>query len=158
MPPSKAEMIVAIREEMKGTPYKMPLSKLKLHELQSAHAALIDMKAKHAEKAESIPVVSSGRPQSRPIAPAAAEDDDEDTIKVPQPPAPRLKKAPLVRTAKDPENHPLGNPAFKNGNNPAFKKKDAPKPKKVEIEEEPTGRSPRSHICSCPNCPTNSRR
>lgn len=152
MPPSKAEMIVAIREEMKGTPYKMPLSKLKLHELQTAHATLLDMKAKHSEKAESIPVVSSGRPQSRPIAPAASEDDDEDTIKVPQPPAPRLKKAPLVRTAKDPENHPLGNPAFKNGNNPAFKKKEVPKAKKEATVEEPlTGRSPARLICPC-NC------
>lgn len=137
MPKSKAELIVELREQMKGTPYKMPLSKLKLHELETAQATLLAMKAKHAEKAESIPVVSSGRPSSRPIAPAVADDDDEDAIKVPQPPAPRLLKAPPTRFAKDPA-HPIGRP---------------PKAKKVEIEE-PTGKAPRSHICNCPSCPT----
>lgn len=144
-------MIVALREEMKGTPYRMPLSKLKLHELQTAHATLLAMKAKHTEKADSIPVVGAGRPPSRPIAPAVAEEDDEDAIKVPQPPAPRLKKAPPIRVAKDPE-HPIGNPAFKTIGNPAFKKKEAPKAKKEASVEEPlTGRSPARLICPC-NC------
>ena len=141
MPKSKADWIVELREQMKGTPYKMPLSHMKLHELETASMTLAQMKAGHTANAAAIPdVVRSGRPASRPVAPAVAEnDEDEDAIKVPQPPAPRLKKAPLIRTAKDPENHPLGRP---------------PKAKKVEIEEEPTGRSPRSHICNCPQCPT----
>lgn len=137
MPPSKAELIVALREEMKGTPYKMPLSKLKLHELQSAQMALQKMKAEHTASSNSIPMVGAGRPVSRPIAPAVAEDDDEDAIKVPQPPAPRLKKAPLVNNISP--DRPTGRP---------------PKAKK-EVEPEPTrGRSPATHICNCPNCPT----
>lgn len=140
MPPSKAELIVALREEMKGTPYKMPLSKLKLHELQSAQMALQKMKAEHTASSNSIPVVGAGRPQSRPIAPATADEDDEDAIKVPQPPAPRLTKAPPIRVPKDPA-HPIGNPNFKKKN--------------VVVDPEPTrGRSPATHICNCPNCPT----
>lgn len=138
MPKSKADWIVELREQMKGTPYRMPLSTMKLHELETASMTLAQMKAGHTANAAAIPVVSSGRPSSRPIAPAVADDDDEDAIKVPQPPAPRLKKAPPTRFAKDPER-PIGRP---------------PKAKKVEIEEEPTGRSPRSHICNCPQCPT----
>jgi hypothetical protein len=136
MPKSKAELIVELREQMKGTPYRMPLSHMKLHELETAQVTLAKMKADQSTAAASIPVVSSGRPVSRPVAPAVAEDDDEDAIKVPQAPAPRLKKAPLIRTAKDPENHPLGRP---------------PKAKK---EEPLTGKSSASHICNCPNCPT----
>lgn len=141
MPKSKAELIVELREQMKGTPYKMPLSKLKLHELEVAQATLLKMKSDHSTAANSIPVVGAGRPKSRAIEPAQAEDeDDEDAIKVPKPPAPRLTKAPPIRVAKDPE-HPIGNPTFK---------------KKVKVEEpEPTrGKSPASHICNCPHCPT----
>lgn len=136
MPASKAELIVELREQMRGTPFKMPLSHMKLHELETAKMTLAKMKADHAAASASIPVVSSGRPVSRPIAPAVADDDDEDAIKVPQPPAPRLLKAPPVRFAKDPENRPLGRP---------------PKAKK-EVEPEPlTGKSGRKLICPC-NC------
>ena len=137
MPKSKAELIVELREQMKGTPYKMPLSKMKLHELETASVTLMKMKSEHSATAASIPVVGSGRPHSRPVAPAVAQDDeDEDAIKVPQPPAPRLKKAPLVNTI-NPEK-PVGRP---------------PKAKKEEAE--PTrGKSSPSHICNCPNCPT----
>jgi hypothetical protein len=142
MPKTKAELQVELREAMKGTPYKMPLSTMKLHELESAQMALAKMKAEHATAAASIPVVSSGRPKSRPIEPAvAADDDDEDAIKVPQAPKPKLLKAPPIRFAKDPD-HPIGRP---------------PKAKKeVKVEEpEPTrGKSPASHICNCPHCPT----
>jgi hypothetical protein len=143
MPKSKAELIVELREQMKGTPYRMPLSHLKLHELETAQVTLAKMKADQATASASIPVVSSGRPSSRPVAPAvAADEDDEDAIKVPQPPAPRLKKAPLVRTASDPVNHPLGRP-------PKAKKEVA------VVEPEPTrGKSPATHICNCPHCPT----
>lgn len=136
---------------MEGTPWKMPLSTMKLHELHTAKAALEKVKSEQATAATTIPFVGAGRPKSRPIAPAVAEEDDEDAIKVPQPPAPRLKKAPPIRVAKDPE-HPIGNPSFKNGNNPAFKKKEAPKAKKEASVEEPlTGRSPARLICPC-NC------
>lgn len=157
MPATKAELQVELRKMMEGTPWKMPLSTMKLHELHTAKAALEKVKSEQATATATIPFVGPGRPKSRPIAPAVADDDDEDAIKVPEPPAARLKKAPPIRVAKDPE-HPIGNPAFKNGNNPAFKRKEAPKAKKVEIEEPLTGKAPRSHICSCPNCPTNSRK
>lgn len=141
MPASKAELIVECREIMKGTPFRMPLSGMKLHQLECAKQTLLKMKADDAAAKATIPVVSSGRPSSRPVAPAVADDDDEDAIKVPQPPAPRLKKAPLVNNIHP--DRPTGRP---------------PKAKKVEIEEPLTGKSPRSHICSCPNCPTNSRK
>ena len=144
MPATKAELQVELRKMMEGTPWKMPLSTMKLHELHTAKAALEKVKSEQATATSTIPFVGPGRPKSRPIAPAVAEEDDEDAIKVPEPPAPRLKKAPPIRVAKDPEQ-PIGNPNFK--------KKEAPKPKKVEIEE-PTGKSPRSHICNCPSCPT----
>jgi len=137
MPPSKAELVVEIREMLKGTPYKMPVSHMKLHELETAKVTLAKMKGEHAAAKASIPVVSSGRPVSRPIAPAVADDDDEDAIRVPQPPAPRLKKAPLVNNIHP--DRPTGRP---------------PKAKKVEIEEPLTGKSPRSHVCNCPHCPT----
>jgi len=114
---------------------------MKLHELETAQMTLMKMKAEHTANAASIPVVGSGRPRSRPVAPAIADEDDEDAIKVPQPPAPRLLKAPPIRVAKDPA-HPIGRP-------PKVKKE-------VQIEEpEPTrGKSAASHICNCPNCPT----
>jgi hypothetical protein len=138
MPPSKAELVVEIREMLKGTPYKMPVSHMKLHELETAKATLAKMKGEHAAATASIPVVGSGRPRSRPIAPAVAEDEeDEDAIKVPQPPAPRLKKAPLVNNIHP--DRPTGRP---------------PKAKKVEIEEPLKGKAPRSHICNCPDCGT----
>lgn len=140
MPKSKAELIVELRESMKGTPYRMPLTTMKLHELETATATLAKMKADHATAAASIPVVSSGRPVSRPVAPAVADGDDEDAIKVPQPPAPRLKKAPLVNNISP--DRPVGRP---------------PKAKKevTVTEPEPTkGKSPASHICNCPHCPT----
>ena len=77
MPKSKAELIVELRESMKGTPYRMPLTTMKLHELETATATLAKMKADHATAAASIPVVSSGRPVSRPVAPAVADGDDD---------------------------------------------------------------------------------
>jgi hypothetical protein len=135
MPKTKAELQVELREAMKGTPWKMPLSTMKLHELETAQMTLQKMKAEYATNAASIPVVGSGRPASRPVAAAVADDDDEDAIKVPQPPAPRLLKAPPIRVAKDPA-HPIGRP---------------PKAKK-EVEPEPlTGKSGRKLICPC-NC------
>ena len=138
MPASKAELIVELREQMKGTPYRMPLSHMKLHELETAKVTLAKMKADHAAASASIPVVGSGRPVSRPIAPAVADDDDEDTIKVPQAPAPRLKKAPLVNNISP--DRPTGRP---------------PKAKKEVVDPEPTrGRSPPRHICNCTHCPT----
>ena len=140
MPATKAELIVELREQMRGTPWKMPLTSMKLFELETAKITLAKMKAEHATAVATTPIVSSGRPASRPVAPAVAEDDDEDAIKVPQPPAPKLLKAPPVRFAKDPVNHPMGRP---------------PKAKKEVAEPEPTrGKSPATHICNCPNCPT----
>lgn len=135
MPKTKAELQVELREAMKGTPYRMPLSTMKLHELETAQMTLQKMKAEHAAASASIPVVGSGRPASRPVAPAVADDDDEDAIKVPQPPAPRLKKAPLVNNISP--DRPVGRP---------------PKAKK-EVEPEPTrGKSPPRHICNCTHC------
>ena len=140
MPKTKAELQVELREAMRGTPWKMPLSTMKLHELESAQMALAKAKADQATAGASIPVVSSGRPKSRPIeAPAANEEGDEDAIRVPEPPKPKLLKAPPIRVAKDPA-HPLGRP---------------PKAKKEVVEAVPLkGKSAPSHICNCPHCPT----
>jgi hypothetical protein len=142
MPATKAELIVELREQMRGTPWKMPLTSMKLFELETAKITLAKMKADHAAAVATTPMVGAGRPASRPIAPAVADDDDEDAIKVPQPPAPKLLKAPPIRFAKDPENRPMGRP-------PKAKKEN------VVVDPEPTrGRSPATHICNCPNCST----
>ncbi len=146
MPKSKAELIVELREQMKGTPFKMPLSGMNLHQLETASATLADMKAKHTAYGQSIPAGRTGRPPSRPIEPAVAaeeEDDDGGAIKVPEAPKPRITKAPPIRVAKDPINHPLGSPLLQ-------KKKP-----KAEEEARPLkGKSDPSHICNCPHCPT----
>jgi hypothetical protein len=144
MPKSKAELIVEIREQMKGTPFKMPVSGMNLHQLEAASATLADLKSKHTAHSDSIPFVGSGRPKSRPIEPAVAagdEDDDGNAIKVPEAPKPRLTKAPLVNNISP--DRPTGRP-------PKVKKE-------VKPEEEPSplkGKSQPSHICNCPHCPT----
>jgi hypothetical protein len=145
MPKSKAELIVELREQMKGTPFRLPTSSMRLHELETAAATLADFKSKHTAHSDAIPVVGSGRPKSRPIEPVAAEEEDDDggAIKVPEAPKPRITKAPPIRVAKDPINHPLGSPLL-------TKKKP-----KAEEEARPLkGKSDPSHICNCPHCPT----
>lgn len=140
MPASKAELQVEIREMLKGTPWKMSVSQMTLHELETAKATLAKMKSEHATQVATIPVVGPGRPKSRPIEAPAAEED-EDAIRIPQPPKPRLTKAPLVNNISP--DRPTGRP-------PKVKKE-------VKIEEEAVplkGKSAPSHICNCPHCPT----
>jgi hypothetical protein len=142
MPKSKAELIVELREQMKGTPYKMSLSKMKLHELEVASATMANLKKDVTAQSEAIPAGRTGRLPSRPIEPVSAgdEDDDGNTIKIPEAPKPRITKAPLVNNI-NPER-PVGNPNLK--------KKPTP-----EVEPSPLkGKSQPSHICNCPHCPT----
>jgi len=143
MPKSKAELIVELREQMKGTPYKMSLSKMKLHELEVASATMANLKKDVTAQSEAIPAGRTGRLPSRPIEPAVVaddEDDDGNAIKIPQAPKPRITKAPLVNTYSP--DRPTGNPNLKK------------KPKAEEEARPLKGKSDPSHICNCPHCPT----
>ena len=76
MPASKAELVVECRQIMLGTPYKMPLSGMKLHELHAAKETLLKMKADHTKALSDIPVVGPGRPKPRPVEFVEQEGED----------------------------------------------------------------------------------
>ena len=139
MPASKAELVVECRQIMLGTPYKMPLSGMKLHELHAAKETLLKMKADHTKALSDIPVVGPGRPKPRPVEFVEQEGEDGEVLRVPQPPAPRLKKAPLVNNISP--DRPTGRP-------PKVKKE-------VSIEEPLKGKSaPATYCpCNCRSCP-----
>ena len=140
MPKSKAELQVEIRELIKGTPLKMPLSHMKRHELESALAVAIELKSK-GENALAPQPVKRGPLGPRQIPVAQEEDEEGNTVVVPQLPTERLKKAPLVQPQKS-HPKPEGSHSF---------------PKKQVSIEEPSGpaKSGRKTYCpcSCPSCP-----
>ena len=139
MPKSKEELTVEIRELIKGTPMRMPLSGMKRHELEAALVVAQELKTKGD--------LALGPPHRRgPIGqreiPVAQEQDEAgNTVIVPQLPTERLKKAPLIMPQK---SHPKTPGSGR-------------QPKQVTIEDPSAGpaKSGRKIYCpcNCPSCP-----
>lgn len=140
MPKSKAELTVEIRELIKGTPMRMPLSGMKRHELEAALAVAQELKAK-GDLALGPPH-RRGPVGQREIPVAQEEDEEGNTVVVPQLPTERLKKAPLIMPQKSHPKTPGSG--------------YQPKPKQVSIEEPsvPTKSGRKTYCpCNCPACP-----
>jgi hypothetical protein len=137
MPKSKAELQVEIRELIKGTPMRMPLSMMKRHELEVALVVAQELKLK-GENALGPPV-KRGPLGPRQVPVSHEQDEEGNTVIVPHLPGERLMKAPLVN---------------KPGAGQNMKAKYA---KKEVTIEEPSGQAKSGRKtycpCNCPSCP-----
>lgn len=142
--PTKYELQAELRELNRGFP-RVPISKMKYHELE----AMIDgiRKAK-GESLEALPTKTPIRPGQYPPRPIPSEsiEDDDVVLHVPQKPAERIVKPP--KKSED---------TVKQSSLPEAKK--LLKIKVMKDDEEPASlAAPRRsekktvHFCNCPDC------
>jgi hypothetical protein len=136
--PTKYELQTELRELNRGFP-RMPISKMKMHELEAAIDASRKMKGEMGAALTTKTPSVGGRPSARPILSESMEDEDV-VLHVPKAPAPRISK-PTPRIVKDDDDEPASLKA----------------PKRVvkveKVVEMPTKSERKTvHFCNCPNC------
>jgi hypothetical protein len=128
--PTKYELQAELRELNRGFP-RIPISKMKMHELEAMIDSVKKMKVgTETAMVDKKPAVA-GRPSSRPIVVEETEDEDV-VIKTPQVPAARITGPPKKVKAEKPSI-------------------SVPKPK--VIKEEARVKSEKVSVCNC-NCPS----
>jgi hypothetical protein len=139
--PTKYELQAELRELNRGFP-RIPISKLKMHELEAHIDAVKKLKTGTAAAMVDKKPVGGGRPGARPIPVEEVEDEDV-VIHAPQVPLARITKKPVVME-DEPESL------------------KAPKKKIKVVKEDPTrsqlfpavkAKSEKVVVCNC-NCPS----
>jgi len=137
--PSKYELQAELRELNRGYP-RIPISKMKMHELEATIDSVKKLKAGTSAALVGKEPAKAGRPGARPIHVEDMEDEDV-VIHLPQVPAARITKKVVVE--KEPESLKA--------------------PKKRVVKEDPTqsdmfpavrtkSAKAEYHSCNCPHC------
>jgi hypothetical protein len=177
---TKAELQTQLRELNRGYP-RMPVSKMKVHELEAAIDAAKKMKGE-AEGALATKTPALPGPKGPREIPIKEVESGDVVIHAPQMPAARgLKKAVVPKltisalSKDDSEDEDHGPPAPKKKvqiQEPEKKKAEKPvekKPKVVKAQSEATSSSSHAapsvphkslptHYCNCPSCPTKNKK
>ena len=139
--PTKYELQAELRELNRGFP-RMPISKMKMHELEAAIDGVKKLKTGSMEALATKTPSTTGRPSARPI-PVEDKEDEDVVIKTPKAPAERKTGK---KKAEEPFSAATLFPGVMRRGAEAAKKNETLKTlKKVEKEEE--------HECNCEACP-----
>jgi hypothetical protein len=170
-PPTKAELQTELRELNRGYP-RMPVSKMKVHELEAAIDASKKMKQEaHAALATKTPSLPG--PKGPREIPVKEVESGDVIIHSPQMPTPRFKKAQKVTISvpdmeSSEDEGPVSPAPVKRLAAPPLEKKVLKKAKVAKVQSEASSsaghgapssphKSLPTHYCNCPSCPTKNK-
>ena len=142
--PTKYELQSELRELNRGFP-RIPISKMKMHELEAMIDSVKKVKAGTAAALVDKKPVGGGRPGARPI-PVEDVEDEDIVIHAPQMPAARITKKIKVEKMDSDSIEPESLKAPK-------KRVVIEDPTKTELFPAMKSKSPKVVVCNC-NCPS----
>lgn len=134
--PTKYELQAQLRELNRGFP-RIPISKLKMHELEAHIDAVKKIKA---ETASILPTKTPSLPGPKGPRPIAVEEEDKGVVTIKTPKVPPTKVIPVPK-----------------GKKPGAAKSDEEGPAsplaKMPSVQMKVKAKPAAHQCNCPSCP-----
>jgi len=157
--PTKYELQAKLRELNRGFP-RIPISKLKVHEIEACIEAIEKLRADGDAILATKTPHPTGRPSARPIDVEEVETDGL-TIRTPKAPAARVvrkEKKPVVAElvfSEDEDDEPIAKlPAPKPSKPAPPPPTRAPAPAPVVAPDcKKKSEKVTVHFCNCPNCP-----